>query len=396
MSISQNFPEEGPSLNLNFAGSRTLDPRITFTRTSTATVMGREGLIEVVPANTPRFDHSYNPATGEIESLGLLVEEQRTNLLLFSATFQPTSAGAPAAYVVDQIAPDGTLSGSRQTAASPRTFVDYYLGANAQFTFSVYVKGVGEGIGQTIRLQLKNAASDTVIATGAFYTLTSTWTRISVTGTTSGATTGARIEVLGPVSGAPPGTVFWGAQLEAGAFPTSYIPTSGSTATRTADNASMTGSNFSSWFNPSEGTFFARHKIGVGRTSAGSHVYSADLDFQNRISAQYAFLGAGANLNRFRSFVRYTGTIFGDFSPDDSAIEGIFHKTSHSYSITNTTQYLNGSIVGVGTTPTGLPVPIKFEIGKYMEIYDYLNGHISQITYYPTAISNNNLENLTR
>ena len=69
MSISQNFPEEGPTLNLNFAGSRTLDPRITFTRTQTtsngSTYMGRDGLIKYAGPDEPRFDHRY--VNGEIE-----------------------------------------------------------------------------------------------------------------------------------------------------------------------------------------------------------------------------------------------------------------------------------------------------------------------------------------
>ena len=60
MSISQNFPAISPTLNLNFARSKKLDPRITFTRTSSATRTNAQGLIEVVSANTPRFDHSYN------------------------------------------------------------------------------------------------------------------------------------------------------------------------------------------------------------------------------------------------------------------------------------------------------------------------------------------------
>jgi len=52
MSISQNFPSTRPSLNLNFARSKKLDPRITFTRSSSATRTNAQGLIEVVGTNT--------------------------------------------------------------------------------------------------------------------------------------------------------------------------------------------------------------------------------------------------------------------------------------------------------------------------------------------------------
>ena len=85
MSISQNFPDEGPSLNLNFASSRILDPRITFTRTSTGTYLSNNGLVTIASANTPRFDHSYNGSN--VQSLGLLIEESRTNLVTYSENF---------------------------------------------------------------------------------------------------------------------------------------------------------------------------------------------------------------------------------------------------------------------------------------------------------------------
>ena len=69
MSISQNFPSTRPSLNLNFARSQKLDPRITFTRSSTATYTGGDGLIKIAATDTPRFD--FNATTGDC--LGLLI-----------------------------------------------------------------------------------------------------------------------------------------------------------------------------------------------------------------------------------------------------------------------------------------------------------------------------------
>ena len=75
MAISQNFPNTRPSLNLNFARSKTLDPRITFSRTSAGTYVDDNGFIKTASADEPRFDHDHT--TGE--SLGLLVEEARSN-----------------------------------------------------------------------------------------------------------------------------------------------------------------------------------------------------------------------------------------------------------------------------------------------------------------------------
>ena len=75
LEFSDDYPTIEPSLKLDFANARALDPRITFTRASVATYVGKDGLIKTAGVNEPRFDHDR--ATGE--SLGLLIEEQRTN-----------------------------------------------------------------------------------------------------------------------------------------------------------------------------------------------------------------------------------------------------------------------------------------------------------------------------
>ena len=73
-----------PSLDLQFANQLSLIDRIsgqqlvTFTRASNGTYTDSAGVLQTAATDVPRFDH--DPTTGE--SLGLLVEEQRTNLLL--------------------------------------------------------------------------------------------------------------------------------------------------------------------------------------------------------------------------------------------------------------------------------------------------------------------------
>ena len=80
MSIKRFFPDTRPTLDLNFAATKRLDPRITYSRASTGTFVGSNGLIQSAAVNQARFEH--NPLTGE--SLGLLVEDARTNLVRYS------------------------------------------------------------------------------------------------------------------------------------------------------------------------------------------------------------------------------------------------------------------------------------------------------------------------
>jgi hypothetical protein len=155
----------------------------------------------------------------EVKERGMLIEEARTNLIGNSAYWQPAGGGPVyPSYIVDQIAPDGTASASRVAIPGNRHFIEYYQLLNAATTFSVYVKTVSGTAAMT--LALKDAVSDTIRASTNF-TATTDWQRVSVSGTPAGSTAGCRIEMAGYAAG----VVYWGAQLEAGLFPTSYIPT---------------------------------------------------------------------------------------------------------------------------------------------------------------------------
>ena len=138
MAISQNFPDEGPTLNLNFAGGKVLDPRITFSRTSVGTYMDANGLVSTASADSPRFDHRY--VNGEIESLGLLVEEQRKNQVTYSEDFtQWNNTNTTDAVDTSINAPDGTNTATKITDDSTNAAhnVKFNFTTDSSDTFTV-------------------------------------------------------------------------------------------------------------------------------------------------------------------------------------------------------------------------------------------------------------------
>ena len=124
MTIKTLYPNVRPTLDLAFAATKALDPRITFTRASTGTYVGSNGTLRTAGINEARFDHS--PLT--LESLGLLVEEARTNLLLRSEEFDNASWTKTRSSVTANAitAPDRTLTGDKlidSTDASASHFI---------------------------------------------------------------------------------------------------------------------------------------------------------------------------------------------------------------------------------------------------------------------------------
>jgi hypothetical protein len=415
MTIRNLYPSIKPTLNLNFAKTKALDPRITFTRASSASYYDADGLLRTAVNNQARFDH--DPVTGG--SLGLLIEEQRTNLVLRSEEFDDAAWTKTRSSITANaiIAPDGTLTGDK-------VFVDtqngwHYIFAQtisvtsgAIYTLSFYAKRAeqeyiqahlpsgqfgdsNQGNGAvfnlttgTISAQGANLLAASIISVG------NGWYRCSITkaATSTGSAlipitlvNQATFSTSGYTGDGFSGIYVWGAQLEVGAFPTSYIKTEASQVTRLADSASMTGTNFSSWYRIDEGTVYVEAIAKFG--SAGTHFVGFD----------------SGNANRWRvghtggSAVGYLSVINGSviFSINRTAALGSYHKSAASYSTSADKNLVVNASVPVSSATLGMPVVNQMTIGSAAGVATR-SVHIKKISYYPQRLTNTQLQALTR
>jgi len=416
MSISQLFPEEGPTLNLNFAGSRTLDPRITFTRTSTGTYMGSDGLIKVAPADAPRFDHRY--VNGEIESLGLLVEESRINSIRRSEEFNlsPNSAINASISPNATIAPDGTLTADKLVEDNISSIYKRVqqggFTVSGDYTVSFFVKEAGRYRGYIQLLNTTNASVSfnlqDVSASGVVPSRTKIepypngWYRVSTSHTFNAGETPTVYIVMMNDAGqvtytgdGSSGLYIWGLQVEPGSFPTSYIPTTALPTTRLADRATIDGQNFSSWYNQIEGTYFMSTKIAHTPNPTVSLLFRTAATGGPRVSLEQT------TSNTLVGIVENIGAYFFSTSGSGLVPANQFRKTSLSYISTNGTTTV-GAATNLSTlvdTASSTDVNKSMNtlyLGRYSDNAYYLNGHIQQFVYYPRKISNTQLQQLTR
>ena len=419
MAISQNFPEEGPTLNLNFAGSKTLDPHITFSRTSIGTYMDDSGLIVTAPTDSPRFDH--DDVTGE--SLGLLVEEQRTNLILYSvvSTANWTSTGqTPVSLSLNAL---GVFPGVRSisngfnhhgiyhpnitlTSGTTYTATWYFRkgDVNPSNKFRAIIRDVPAA--KVTIFEKSSASTDygdinsysfsqNTLATTNFEilsvdTLADGLTFKICTKFTASASSDYRFMFQTGSATVGETIISLGIQVEEGEFPTSYIPTSGSTVTRNPDNVSMTGTNFSDWYNQDAGTVYVSQKLrAVQDTSRNNLVYLINGGSQN----DYFYNPGRGNTNIFT---------FGDggtnYSRFQDGTDSTDTKTAFAYDVSGDDfkAYYNG-IEATNETTTNTPSATshtQLDIGATAA--DKYCGHIQQFTYYPQRLTNTQLQNLTK
>jgi hypothetical protein len=238
-----------PSFALNFT-TAILDPRVTFTRSGdTATVINSSGLIETVSANTPRFDHNLN--TGGT-CKGLLIEETRTNVCLHSSDI--SNAAWATVYgsftrTGSQADPSGGTTATILTGAGGYAQLITGLSVSTTYTYSFYAKSVS---GTPSYRVVSGGGTNLVARTSYAGQLnTTTFTRISVSFTTGAADTSVRVYPLD--IGSTTSVVLAFHQVEQGAFATSYIPTTTTALTRNADVATITGTNFSDFWQATKG-----------------------------------------------------------------------------------------------------------------------------------------------
>ena len=299
-----------PTLSLDFL-TPVLDGRITASGGANGTRVNSSGVI--VSATTPRFD--YDPVTLAIK--GLLVEEARTNLFLNSKI-------------------DGSNLSTQGVSVTAQAY-----------TISFY--GTGS-------ITLSGAATATINGAGAYPS------RVTSTFTPSAGTLTCTVA----------GTVQY-AQIEVGSFATSFIPTAGATVTRTADSLTMTGTNFSSWYSATAGTFL--------------------FDFQGGLSNSTAYGGLREKPTGYGIIVRNNGTgVISDWggaaiTAGSSDVATAPSKAALAYSSTDRQLALGGVLGSAGTYADPSSTGIDLAQAR--------NGWLRSLRYYPRRLTNAQLQVLT-
>ena len=319
-----------PSLDLRFADDKSLVDAttgaslVTFTRASSGTFVGSDGVLQTAATNEPRFDH--NPTTGE--SLGLLLEEQRTNLLLNSATLSTQSVTVAAAANTLSFYGTGTVTLTGVSTAGPL---------------------VGTGANNRVSLTFTPTVGVLIL-------------------TVSGSVTNA--------------------QLEAGAFPTSYIPTTTAAATRSADVASITGTAFSSWYRQDEGTVFGQFLRTSSTNTQQGRVFSFNDGTNTNTLEIYQTSGSNPS-------AQITATTLQAIWTPSGFTVGTSIKEVLGYRLNNSNASFNGSTETLDTV-CNIPTVIQARIGDRQDGVRTLNGTILRLTYWPVRLPDATLQSITQ
>ena len=418
-----NFPSVRPTLDLDFANSKTLDPRITFTRASGGSYVGADGLIKLAGVNEARFDH--NPVTGE--SLGLLIEESRTNLLTYSEQFDDASWVKTRASITPNSinSPNGTATADKliedSTATNSHEIIKGVAGlaASTTYTYSIYVKPAGRqhvalvtagpafATTQSVIFTLTGSGSATVTGgtpTATISQLFDGWYLCNITVVTSAGgnstiyyylSTGNTTAELTYTGDGTSGIYIWGAQLEQASFPTSYIPTVASTRTRAADNASMTGKNFSDWYRQDEGSINIAYRLGLKTASTRIFQINNSATGANNVLDIVSGSGVGSGGYLFINTNNVQEGFVPNSTPNESHRNTVFkvcagYKTNDIAGINNKTR-----ILGTDTSVI-IPTGMNRVVFAQSDFSSLLCGHLQYVQYYPKRLPDAQLQVLTR
>jgi hypothetical protein len=328
-----DYPLFFPETNLDLINSRSIPPEYSYTRNSSATYVGDDGLIKTAAINEPRFE--FDVVTGEYK--GLLIEESRTNQLTYSNTFDVDWTDTNITREsTSSTAPDGTNTALRVLAAQNNATIirNSAIGSNNTRTFSIFLRRVnGSG---AIQFTFNGGSTWTTI----IQPITSTWSRILVVTNTTNHRVGLRLTTQGD------SIELWGSQLEIGPSITSYIPTVGSTITRQPDQLVLNRT-----LNP-QGAFYIESNITLGTSLVADNGSSTISPPQGTKSAL---------------FYNTSRTLF--MSSSITPFEGNF----------NVTQNLNRVSLGFNRLNNS----------------NYINGHLKKFMYYGSPVTEDNLRSLT-
>jgi hypothetical protein len=358
----------------------------------------------------PRFDH--DPVT--LACKGLLIEEGRTNICRQSENFGTTwSTYFTNLIYLSQVAPNGGPSAYslvEDTSTTPHAiFQSIAFAGTTNYTFSVFVKAgsrnfaslVEQSSGGAVRRTFFNLSTGEVGTKNASHTastqqLPNGWWRLIISFTSGSASSNniaielASADNVSSYLGNGSGNVFiWGAQLETGSFPTSYIPTTTGTLARSADVCSITGANFTSFYNQSEGTLFA------GCTPQSVAQVGVVVGVNTTTYFNSHFICKGNSLFS-ASGLRWIGQSFEPLITIPSTLDAAnaFAKIAYAYKSGSLAMAYNNILAGTSSSTFTSINPTAMRIGSRDDGLQ-INGHIAAIRYYKKRLPNAKLAQLT-
>jgi hypothetical protein len=369
--------------------------------------------------SAPRFDH--NPVTGE--SLGLLVEEQRTNSLVRSEEFETTwtAAGLSSITADAATAPNGaatadTLVETTGVSEVHRVVQNASITSGSSYTVSAFAKqaqrrycyliftpnSTWNGTSTIAYFDLQTGTIvNTANCTATITAFPNGWYRLTATATATATNAAAPIGIGSSSTGTVQtytgdgsnAITVWGAQLEAGAFPTSYIPTGASAVTRAADVASISdgpsGSNFSGWYDATQGTLYAEGAVPSGTSSARALAGIDDGTNNERILFGHNGTTAIQNLIVDGGVIQVNTTVTANSFPVNT-----YRKLAFAFRENDFAAIIAPDTVETDTSGT-LPTPTQLQIGNAPGRSQPCLP-IKRLTYWPARLPNNVLQTLTQ
>jgi hypothetical protein len=336
----------------------------------TTTTSVSAGILE----NMPRLDYS-----GGASCPSLLLEPQRTNLVFYSEDFSNAywtkQAGITATYnTTETLSPDGTYNATKFVGNGTTGVLKTSISVSGVVSRSVYLKSVTGTTTATFKEPNTNVPSPITL------TITNEWQRFEMIGDNGSSFQGLQIDDI-----TSDGIYMWGAQLEVGSYPTSYIPTYGTSATRLVDACSKTG--ISSLINSPEGVLF----VEVAALSNDGTTRQLDLSYGS-FNTNYVRLEFASTSNLIYGVVKNTSQQAAlSYTLLDSTN---LNKIAIKYKANDFALWVNGAEVDTdtsGTAPVNLD-SLSFASGTNTNSF---YSEIKQLLIFPTALTDAQLAELT-
>ena len=361
---------------------------LTVTRATTSTRVNSSGLVATVSNNVPRLDYLNSSCPT------ILVESQRTNNFAYSEQFDNAYWTKISATVTanNTTAPDGTATADKVEFNGGYVSAAAVVTDNLTYTVSFFAKKgtanlfqISEAFyfGTSVVFDLN--AGTVTSGTGKIENYGNGWYRCS-TQVTYGV---GQVVSAWLFRNYQSGYVYvWGAQLEAGSYPTSYIPTTTAAVTRNADVISKT--SVSSLIGQTEGTIFAEIKVSKLLGTASRYIFHiSDGTTNNRI--YMAFSGASSNVIRARIF--NGGTLQCSINTSAITTTGTY-RLAMAYKSNDIVFYVNGTQIGTDTSAT-IPTCSRVDLGHNSAGASQLNDGITNANIWKTRLTNDELASLT-